>query len=836
MPRAEMKSDQNKISVSARISEWSGRHPVLAIVFVALLALVVNCYPVIFCGKSFVSPVSLNGAPLVYDWEPPLPGMTPAPRAWQHDSDVGAMMWWGVPAGFIESRSIMEHGEIPLWNRYSHSGGILLGQAVSMLGDPLQLIVIVGGGSAGAWDVKFLAAKFLFCVGFGWLVLRLLGSRPLSLIYAALAAYCGAYIFIDNHPVFFVLAYAPWILLSAIELLDLQSGRFVRWGLIWLLANFACFNAGHVEVAVTLIGGLNLAALAYSLTLCSNAFNLAKVLARMIVAPLIFFGLSAPVWMTFLVALKNSHTAHDQILATQIPLASLPGMFDDFFYHLLPNYYLLRFAPGTSLLVLVGCLLSALRWRQLKTERFFWVNVGALALWGGFVFGWIPGFLIETIPFLNRVGHINTDFSYLLVIHLTLQSAYGFKSLEKTEAFRQAALDFFGVGVIGGIIFLTYCCLNTTYTGIHTPASALTSLHMIYICSAIGGAIGAPLLFKFLKSRNCQKSVLGWAGIIILGFIPNYRFGLYNFGDAELVMLPGPRAVLDAHSPAIDKIKAEESAPFRVVGLRWILIGDYPAVYALEDIRSCAPLWNAEYINLIQHFPGMKLSEDWVIQVVDPVKAQPLLNLLNVKYLLANPLSKMPEKLDARVTGLDDFLVISNSETWPRAFFSSRIISISSNEKFIRQLLQNPKKPFIAIDADEIKKQSGLQFLETSNEVDAASATNYRLLPNSTAFDIHASAAGMVCLTEGQAQDFTATANGESKKVLTVNRAFKGIYLDRPGDYHIQFTYRPRYWRLSCALFWIATVIAIALPTADCIRTRIKKKLCNSSAKKQATA
>ena len=83
----------------------------------------------------------------------------------------------------------------------------------------------------------------------------------------------------------------------------------------------------------------------------------------------------------------------------------------------------------------------------------------------------------------------------------------------------------------------------------------------------------------------------------------------------------------------------------------------------------------------------------------------------------------------------------------------------------------------------------------------------------------------IVCLTEGQAKDFTATANGESKQVLTVNRAFKGIYIDRPGDYHIKFTYRPRYWRLSCALFWISICAVLALATADFINTRNRRKL-----------
>jgi hypothetical protein len=46
------------------------------------------------------------------------------------------------------------------------------------------------------------------------------------------------------------------------------------------------------------------------------------------------------------------------------------------------------------------------------------------------------------------------------------------------------------------------------------------------------------------------------------------------------------------------------------------------------------------------------------------------------------------------------------------------------------------------------------------------------------------------------------TANNEPKGVLTVNRAFKGVYLDKPGNYHIEFIYRPRHWRLACCLFW----------------------------------
>jgi hypothetical protein len=275
---------------------------------------------------------------------------------------------------------------------------------------------------------------------------------------------------------------------------------------------------------------------------------------------------------------------------------------------------------------------------------------------------------------------------------------------------------------------------------------------------------------------------------------------------------------LNIPSQAIDKIKTDQSRPFRVVGLQWNFMGDYSAVYELEDIRSCAPLSNGEFMDLIRSFPGVELSEYWKLRVVDPVQAQPLLNVLNVKYLLAPPDVSDHERPGFRLTDRSDFGVLENLRVWPRAFFANQVVSSASNEKFINHLLKNGQQPFIALTSEEIEKQPGLQQLETTNQAAISPAKNYRLLPNSTEFDIHAPSAGMVCLTEGQAKDFTALANNESKKVLTVNRAFKGIYLDQPGDYHIQFIYRPRHWRLACACFWISAGSVILWALMSIIR------------------
>jgi len=262
--------------------------------------------------------------------------------------------------------------------------------------------------------------------------------------------------------------------------------------------------------------------------------------------------------------------------------------------------------------------------------------------------------------------------------------------------------------------------------------------------------------------------------------------------------------------------------------LGWNFMGDYSAVYGLEDVRSCAPLSNDEYIKLVQEFPGMVFGErfNWAISITNPVAAQPLLNLLNVKYLLAypNPKTLVRDGLDFRVADRSDFLVLENLQAWPRAFFTDKVAANSSTEGFIQQLLENGKHPFVSLSQDEIEQQPGLQSLENTKNAIILPATNYQLLPNSTAFDVHAPFAGVVCLTEGQGKDFTVKANNELREVLTVNRAFKGVYLNKPGDYHIEFIYRPRNWSLACACFWISVGGIIALATMGAVRTRFERE------------
>ena len=794
---------------SARLSEWNARHPILAIVVVSLVAVVINCHPVIFRGRSYVSPACMGT--MVYSWQPGFPGMKENPELSPHGSDVASTMIQQVPAGYYEYRSLFEQGEWPLWNRYSHAGQPFLGQSTTMLGDPLQWIVILGRGSAIAWDLKFIVAKFLFCAGFGLLVRRIIGGQGLALLYAALAAWCGAFFFIYNHPVFFVFVYAPWILLSALKFLHPQERHGFGWRMVWLAVNFGCFNAGHLEVAVILIGGLNLAALSYALYLGHRADGIGPVLERIVLNTLLFLGLTAPFWASFLVALDGAYSVHAKIRVFQIPWQLAAGAFDDLFYQLcLPaDGSATALSPGTSLLVLTGCLLSVFRWRQMRRDPFFWINCLAIGLWGGLIFGWIPASVLARIPFLNRDGHTHVDFSFVLVIHLTLQSAYGFRALAQENNLRRTLAEFVWIALIFAGLMAAY-----RFRLWQQPVP-----WGYFLCVTLG-ALGAPLVYALAKHRGARLAASTWAVILLLGFAAQFRFGIYGLGDSNWLYVVGPRLQLDTPSPALAHLPKAANEPFRVVGLQQNLYGDYGMVYRLEGIASSQPIANPELISLIKDFPGI-LFNGWIIEVKSPRAAQPLLNLLNVKYLLAEPDILLPEGVAYRLVDKEDFGVVENLEAWPRAFFTDEVFPVASNEEFVKKLLEHGSHPFAALSPRDIQALPESALWQGKSTV--VPATNYLPRVNATGFDVHAPSAGMVCLTEGQARDFVATANGEVKPVLTVNRAFKGVYLDRPGDYHIEFTYRPRYWRQACWLFWLTmggvAVLAIS-PTSRFFRRR----------------
>ena len=404
--------------------------PVLTLCITAVAAAVLSCYPVVFAGKSFVSPG--NGALLLYDDVPTVPR---APVELPEDpagSDVGALMWAHLPYSAIQHRAIFQHGELPLWNRYNYCGTPLLAQGLTMIGDPLHWLTIASGGANWAWDVKFLCAKALFALGVGLCVRAATGGLWVAVLCAVSSAFLGFFSYRFSHPAFFALCYAPWILLPWFRV-AITTGRIWPWVIGLALANFWQLNSGVVKESLALIIGLNFTGgLLVLLGLGSGGARLRRLLA-MSWGLVLFALLSAPCWLVFFDALRSAWTPYSAAKVFQIQPSLFIGLFDDLFYRQLVPWEN-HFNPAANFLILLGCIWAVVNIRGLlRNSAFLAVLLGSVppAL---LVFGIIPPSLIADVPFLGQVQHVDNTFSVVLIIHLLVLAAFGLRSLWQNTA------------------------------------------------------------------------------------------------------------------------------------------------------------------------------------------------------------------------------------------------------------------------------------------------------------------------------------------------------------------------------------------------------------------
>ncbi|HZZ19060.1 MAG TPA: hypothetical protein VFE25_06820, partial [Opitutaceae bacterium] len=406
------------------------RSPGRTAAFVALISTIAANYPVVFSGKSFVSPGL--GVPMLYGQSPWLPGAVSADMGNPNRSDVAATIWHHLPLSKLERKALFVDGELPLWNRYDSGGVPLLGQGQSCFGDPLQIIPVLADGSAWSWDIKFLLAKWLFSLGIGLCVWRSFRHLPTSLLLTASSSFIGFFVYRINHPAIFSLSYAPWILYCWIRAVDAGTARSsILWLGALIGANWCEMNSGTAKEAYALLFSMNFAGLCVLLAGNRTARAKLGLFGAAVGAGVIFAMISAPIWYTFYRALRIAYTSYNAPLAFQIQPGMLVGLFDEAFYRPFQEQSGVV-NPSMNFLVLAGLLWSVTRMRTLLANRkalaLLVSAVPVLAL----VFGVVPPGLVAAVPFLGNILHVDNAFSCALVIILSVLSGYGLKDAVQT--------------------------------------------------------------------------------------------------------------------------------------------------------------------------------------------------------------------------------------------------------------------------------------------------------------------------------------------------------------------------------------------------------------------
>jgi hypothetical protein len=785
--------------------------PRLTLFTSAAAAVIVSCHPVIFFGKSFVSPN--NRATCLYDGFPTLPGAPAEPIEDPKGSDVGATLWQNLPYSVLEQRAIFRDHELPLWNRDNGCGVPLLGQGLSMLGDPLQWITILANGAAWSWDAKFVLAKILFSFGVGMLVYLAVGRLGVATLLAASSAYLGFFSYRFNHPAFFSLSYSPWILVAWFGLSRARGWRAAApWIALLIGANFIELNSGTAKESSMLILGMNFSG-ALVIALAREAVS--TRIRRLAAAGLglgLFLLISAPFWMVFLDALKTAETAYDVPQAYQIEPSLFIGLFDDLFYRQTEPYEN-HANPSANFLVLLGFLCAVAAGRRLARNRAcLALALGALPAFA-LAFGVIPPQWIVSLPFLGNVSHIDNTFSCVLIVLLFPLAGFGFQAFRDRIKKADWRADWIVALLAGAALLVAYLGYTqvVTRSGFallreagEMPKSPFFVYYAIALCAALA-----------LLPLSARGMLLGRGGFLcsalVTGlclFAMHFRQSMYLETKFDpYVMNPQARVDLFARSPAIEYVKKHLTQPGRVSGFEGTLTPGFNVLLGLENINGPDALQN-RYLHQFTVAAHFRSLWGWRTLITKPETEAllPFYDLLGVRYYLGTPGAGPRAVAGLKLVASGDLDIYESPTVWPRAFFTDSLGHYDTVDQFARMAHESDRRPFAAVQQGE---DVALPAPAESAKRRIVPAEEYSFTSNSLSFQVDAPGQGLVVIGEAfEAGNFRITLNGAPARSFRVNHMFQGIAVPAAGRYAVRMIYRPRL--LTMAL-WISAIGLAAL-------------------------
>ena len=825
--RAAFRARADRIAFA--LERWQSRlvrtvraRPLAAVWIAALLGVLVSCYPIVFGGRSFVSPDNISQ--LVYGHTPTVPGSKTVHAEFVQGGDTGAMMWQTLPYAVIEHRAIFQDHELPVWNRYDAGGLTLIGQGQAMLGDPLNWAVVLADGSPWAWDAKFLVARLLFAAGIGLCVRSATGRLGGALVLTFSACFLGFFIYRFNHPANFSVCYAPWILLAWLWLVG-ESGREERgvrrqpwgWAFLLLAACWIEFSSGTAKESAILLAVLNATG---TLLLWSDARGSwrwkRQRFAQAAWMGTCFLLLSAPLWRTFFEALAHSWTAYQKSVAWQLQPGLLIGLFDDIFYRQF-NAYEKLLDPSLNFAVLLGVAFAAGSCRALVTRsRVFLVlglgALGALAM----VFGVVPPAWIRAMPFLSKIQHVDNTFSCVLLVLLPVLAGFG---LERCR--EELRLPQFGwrygtamaviLGLWAAFFGLTHAGQRSNFSPLATVDGELTLTPFCcgYVATLLAACLAIPLLLRWWRLAG-TTAVYGvapallvcWAALLWRGGLHTHRM----IGWDKVVMHAGAQGDVRTSSPALDRLAAaNRQNPGVCLGFDLNLMGGYVAVQGLESPDTANALQNPYYRELQDSSPTPRL-QDWfsVDRAGVSTRLRAFYDLLGVRYYAATVdpgAATAPAIGGLRRLGHYDLDLYESMTAWPKAFFTDSCVPCYELADVFSACDTEGGRPFAVVAPSDLAAGAGEAAPPPMSHGDGddagrtiVPATDYRLTSRTTSFHLHTPGAGVVVLTEGYHSDYDTRVYLDGRLVphFRANWAFTGFRVAAAGEHDVRVVYGPR--------------------------------------------
>ena len=787
----------------ATVQEWARRRPHAAVVLAAALGVAWQMNPVIFSHRSLVTPD--NGPViLLYGSGSTLPSCSRPEPDDGRGSDLGAMMWAHVPYAAVEREAIFRDHEWPLWDRYNQCGIPLLGQGLSMFGDPFHWLTIAFDSASWAWDLEYVLARWLFACGLGLAALGLGAGLAGALCAAFSAAFIGFFAFRYNHPAGFGLCYSVWIMVAWSGIIRARGRRALAvWLAVLLAATCTTMTSGTVKEAYMLLGGLHLTGVLLLLLSAQPAGQCWRKLLAAGATGGVLLLVSAPLWLSFLVVLGHSHSIYDVPTAVQTPPWQMIGFFDDLFFRELRPLEL-HGLPSTNFFVLLGVGWGLVRFRVLPGRRAW----GALALSAcvplSLAFGFVPRSVLVKLPFLANIHHVNNTFSCVLIVHAVLLAAFGWRQLLLDLGTADWASHW--ARYAAWVALLLWLYFGSSQDVVAKP------FFTKYAASLVFAVLALPWLAHWAVLRSSPKAAA--AALATCAALCLWRHGEYRPQTIDqYVVHPGQRVDLRGTSPALHFVKKHATEPARVLGLGLNLAPGYGAMFGAETIYGVDALRSRPYHELMVAF---HLDRVWRWELSDEESAVPPLararDMLGVRYYLASRHSALRPIAGLRQLSQFDLDVYERPDAWPRAYFTDAVL-VSLNEADVARYVESGDgRPFATVRPVDLPKVDRVPLIEAATVPRVVNpAYGYQLSTNNTSFKVKTTGPGVIVLSETYYKnDFEALLDGRPVPYFRVNHAFKGVVVNTPGEHAVSFRYRPQYFTLALSLSAVGLVLLLA--------------------------
>jgi hypothetical protein len=310
-------------------------------------------------------------------------------------------------------------------------------------------------------------------------------------------------------------------------------------------------------------------------------------------------------------------------------------------------------------------------------------------------------------------------------------------------------------------------------------------------------AVAAALAAVFLRMRGTlgARAFLAAVLVLILADVGGHatRFNVMQPKES-IFRLPRRGGSLEFLQE-----RREAEGPFRVMAYEpkrspfgGVLPPSVGSLYAIEDLRGFDSINTSAIREVLEAIdPGIIVERRGNFRGVTEAEAftSPLLDLLNVRYVLSGPVGALPGLAAVHAS---DLVVHRNPGALPRAFLVDQVRQVADPFARLQDMSASSFRPDLWAYSEV--PIDGLEPSRDGSPPGTARILEY--LPERVEVEVGATRRALLVLGDAWYPGWKASVDGDERPIHRVDHVLRGVVVE-PEDREVVFEYEPRSFRLG---------------------------------------